>query len=329
MRAMVMTAFGGPEVLVPRDVPEPEPGPRDLLLEVAAASVNPVDCKTRAAPRWGDRGPPIILGFDVSGTVLRTGAEVAGFEVGDEVYASPSLIRDGANAERVCVDFRSAARKPAGVDHESAAALPLVTLTAWESLHQHGRVRPGDTVLVHAGAGGVGHIAIQLAKHCGCRVLTTAGRPESIALCESLGADLVVNHREEDVTERVLTETDGAGCDMVYDTVGGEVFEQAIALVALNGRLVSIVPGIPTGNLGALFRKNASAHFEFMGATLLHGRDPAHQGDILRAAAAMVDAGALRAEVEKVWSLEELPQAHARQESQRCVGKQVLRVQPV
>lgn len=323
---MVMTDFGGPEVLQLQDVAIPVCGEQDLRLQVKATSVNPVDCKTRLAPRWGDRTPPMILGFDVSGVVLEVGSAVEGFSVGDEVMASPSLLRDGANAEQVCIDARSAALKPNSLTHEEAAALPLVSLTAWESVHHHGRIQAGESVLIHAAAGGVGHIALQLCKQAGCRALVTAGKPESIRLCESLGADVVIRYQDEDVSERVLAETDGQGCAMVFDTVGGQVFADSVGQVGLNGRLVTIVPGIPTDNLNTMFGKNASLHFEFMGSTLLQGRDPSHQGDILRTIAERVDAGALRPVVETVWEFEDLPKAHIRQETQRSVGKQIIRV---
>jgi len=326
MRAMVMTDFGASDVFELQDVPDPACGPQDLLLDVKASAVNPVDCKTRLAPRWGDRQPPMILGFDVSGIVLDVGSDVQGFSVGDEVMASPSLLRDGANAERVCIDARSAAAKPTSLSHEEAAALPLVTLTAWESVFKHGRVRPGDNVLIHAAAGGVGHIALQLCKEHGCRTIVTAGKPESVALCQSLGADVIIHYRDENVTDRVMAETNGEGCPMVFDTVGGEVFAESVGLVALDGRLVTIVPGIPTDNLNSLFGKNASLHFEFMGSTLLNGRDPSHQSEILQKATEMVEAGTLKPVVEKVWELDQLAEAHVRQESQRSVGKQVIRV---
>lgn len=326
MRAMVMTAFGGPEVLQLKQVPVPEPGPLDLLLKVQATAVNPVDCKTRNAPRWGDRAPPMILGFDVAGTVVAMGEEVKSFAEGTQVYASPSLIRDGANSEYVCIDARSAARVPKKISLEEAAALPLASLTAWESLFDHGGASPGDTVMIQGGAGGVGHIAIQLAKSKGCRVITTAGRPESIELCQRLGADVVVDYTQQDVVGRVLEETNGAGCDVVFDTVGGEVFTQCIELVSLNGKLVTIVPGIPGDNLNRLFGRNASLHFEFMGATLLQGRDPTHQGLILEQLANLVDENQLSPAIEHVWDLKELPEAHRKQETQRSLGKQLVRV---
>lgn len=326
MRAMVMTDFGGPEVLQLKQVADPVPGERDLLIEVRACATNPVDCKTRMAPRWGDRKPPMILGFDVAGIVRGKGAKVQGFEIGDEVYASPSLVRDGANAELVCVDERTAAIKPRSVDFAHAAALPVAALTAWESLFMHGRMQQGETVLVHAGAGGVGHIAVQLARIHGCKVITTAGRPESIALCKTLGADHVIDYRTEDLARRVQELTSARGCDVILDAVGGEVFSKSLPLLAVYGRIVSIVPGVPTDALNALFAKSASAHFEFVGASTMWGVGPERQGRILREIAALVDAGRLKVHISQRYKLEQLPEAHRQQQSQRTLGKIVMDV---
>src|SRR6266581_11116 len=219
MRAIALSEFGGPEVLKPQDVPTPVPGDHDLLIEVHACALNPIDFKVRHGALAKGRPMPIVLGFDVSGVVRDTGKAVNGFRVGDEVYASPSLARNGANAEFVCLDARTAAPKPKTIHHTHAAALPLVTITAWEALLQRARIEAGETVLIHAGGGGVGHIAIQIAKLHGCRVLTTASSPEALDLCRKLGADTVINYREADFVERVKKETDGRGCPVVFDTV--------------------------------------------------------------------------------------------------------------
>ena len=326
MRAMVMRDYGGPEVFEMQDVPQPRPTANDLLIEVRCSALNPVDTKTRMAPRWGDRKPPFVLGFDVSGVVKAVGENVSGFGVGDEVYASPGLARDGSNAEFVCVDYRTAAMKPTSVDHAHAAALPLVTLTAWESLHVHAGIQAGETVLIHAGAGGVGHVAVQLAKLAGCRVITTASQDESIKLCNELGADVVINHGQEDFVERVMQETDGAGCPVVFDTVGTHVFEKSLDCVAVHGRLVTIVPGIPTDRLNELFRKNASLHFEFMGARVMSQSNMEWQGDVLKQMATLVDEGKVRPRVHSRLPLEQVPEAHVQQQTGRTIGKIVFEV---
>ena len=326
MRAMVVTRFGGPEVLQPQQMPQPRPGPADLLIEVHATALNPIDFKICRGAFGKGRKFPFIPGFDVSGVVREMGPEVQGFRAGDAVYASPSLIRDGANAEFVCVDARTAAHKPASLDHAHAAALPLVTLTTWEALLLRARIQPGEPMLIHAGGGGVGHVAIQLAKHHGCRVLTTASRDESIELCRQLGADVIINYAKEDFVQRVKQETGGHGCPVILDAVGNQVFDRSLDCVAVNGRLITCV-GTPSAEIAQkLFRKNATLYFEFMGAPSVYGVRLESQGEILRAAAKLVDEGKLKPHVSRVIELEELAEGHRLQESGHVTGKLVVRV---
>jgi zinc-binding alcohol dehydrogenase family protein len=326
MRAMVVTQFGPPEVLTLQDLPEPRSEPNDLLLEVEAAALNPVDFKIRRGAFREGRTLPFILGYDMSGVVREVGSSVRGFKVGDEVYASPSLIRNGANAAYVCVDARTVAPKPASLDHIHAAALPLVTLTAWEALLLRAQIQSGETVLIHAGGGGVGHIAIQLAKRQGCRVLTTASRDESMQLCRLLGADILIDYSREDFVQRVQQETSGAGCPVIFDTVGGQTFDRSLDCLAVNGRLLTAV-GTPSPEIPQkLFRKNASVHFEFMGAPTVYGVHPESQGEILRAAGRLVDEGKLKPHVSRVLNLEDLAEGHQLQETGHVTGKIVVRV---
>ncbi len=325
MRALTIREFGTTDVLKIVDAPEPAVGDNDLLLEVHASALNPVDTKIRR----GMHGPkpfPFTLGFDVSGVVKAVGKQVQGFAAGDEVYASPSLARNGAQAELVAVDYRSAAHKPKRLDHAQAAALPLATLTAWESLHERARIHSGQTVLIQAGAGGVGHIAVQLARLHGCRVITTASRPQTIALCKQLGAEVVVNHREQDFVQVVMQETDGKGCPVVFDTVGGAVFDKCLDCVALNGQLVTIVLNENARIIPALFRKNATLHMEFMGVPGLHGIGLEKQGETLRTIAELVDAGRLYPHVWQIISLEQVPEAHKLLESGQAIGKIVVKM---
>ena len=327
MRAMTISAFGEPDVLKIADLPRPEPGENDLLVEVHAAALNPVDTKIRR----GSHGPkqfPLVPGYDVSGVIIAMGRSVdrAVFKEGDEVYASPSLARHGAHAELVALDWRTAAKKPRSVDHVTAAAFPLVTLTAWESLHERAQIHAGETVLVHAGAGGVGHIGVQLARNTGCRVITTASRPETIKLCKELGADLVINHREEDFAQRIMKETGDKGCPVIFDTVGDPVFDKSLDCVAVNGRLVTIVYNENPRVVKTLFRKNATLHCEFMGVPTIHGINPGKQGETLRTAAELIDAGKLRTHIHKVIRLEDLPAAHAEQQSGSVLGKIVVKM---
>lgn len=327
MRAMLLTEFGGPEVLKIQEIPKPQCGPGDVLIEVHAAALNPVDTKIRR----GLHGPkpfPLVLGFDVSGVIVEVGGAVGGdlFKVGDEVYASPSLGRNGANAELVAVDARTVSPKPRKMDHLHAAALPLVTLTAWESLNDRARIHAGETVLVHAGAGGVGHIGVQLAKIAGCRVITTCSKPESIELCKKLGADVVINYKSEKWTERVMEMTGGKGLPVIFDTVGDPVFDQSLDVVGVNGRLVTIVLNENKRIVPSLFRKNATLYLEFMGAPTIHNLHPERQGETLRTAAELVDAGKLTTHLHKVIKLEDLPAAHAEQQSGTVSGKIVVKM---
>jgi NADPH:quinone reductase len=262
----------------------------------------------------------------VSGVVREVGGAVQGFKPRDEVYASPSVVRDGANGEFLVADARTVALKPGKLDHLHAAALPLVTLTAWEALLLRARIQLGETVLIHAGGGGVGHVAIQLAKLHGCRVLTTASREESIDLCRSLGADVVINYDREDFVERVNRETGGAGCQVVMDNVGGAVFDRSLDCVAVNGRLITIV-GTPSGEIPQkLFRKNVTLIFEFMPAPTVYGLHPEVQGQILRQAAELVNAGRLRPHVSRVIGFAEVAEGHRMQETGHATGKIVIRV---
>lgn len=325
MRAIAIHKHGSPDVLQPVDLPEPRARDFDLLVEVHASAMNPVDAKIRQDSLF-PRQFPIVLGFDVSGVVRAVGDRVDGFAVGDEVYGSPSLMRDGANAEFVLLDSRTAAPKPASLDHVHAAALPLVTLTAWESLFQHGRLHHGQTVLIHAGAGGVGHVAIQLARHHGCRVIATAGRPESIQLCRDLGADEVIDYHHSDVPDHAKEITGGRGVDLALETVGGENLKLSIASIAPYGRIVSILPPPTHVDLGGLFLKNAALHFEFMGGPLYYSHHPESQGQILRTVAEMVDAGKLRPHVSRIYPLQELAAAHREQESGHVLGKLAIKV---
>ncbi len=321
MRAVIVSEYGGPEVLAVAERPEPTLRETDVLVQVYATSVNPVDTKARANPS-GARVLPFILGFDVSGVVVRCGARVSQWKPGDEIFAAPHLFRDGANAEYVAIDARSAARKPRSLDAAAAASLPLVSLTAWESLHLRARIQPGQTVLIHAGAGGVGHIAVQLAKLHGCRVITTAGRDESIAFCrETLGVADVIDYRREDFVERVKSLTDGKGAPVIIDTVVGEVFVKSLDCAAVNGQVVTIL-GSNTEDRGrSLLYRNITVHYEFMGIPTAHEIEPERPGAILTSIANLVDSGLLRAHVSHRFPLERVADGHRQVETGRTIGK--------
>ncbi|MEZ4336273.1 MAG: NADP-dependent oxidoreductase, partial [Sandaracinaceae bacterium] len=240
MRAARIHAYGAPDVLQVDEVPDPEPGPRDLLVEVHASSINPVDYKIRSG---GQRALihyrlPWILGLDFSGVVRKVGAKVTRFQVGDEVYGSPTHRRPGCYAELLCVDERQAARKPRNMTHAEAASIPLVGMTAWGALVVQGRLRAGEKALITAGSGGVGSFAIQLAKSLGAHVATTCSA-RNAELVRSLGADEVIDYREQRV-EEVLS-----GYDYVLDALGGEERERELRVLRRGGRLATMIGGFP------------------------------------------------------------------------------------
>jgi NADPH2:quinone reductase len=328
MRAMAQREYGGPEVLRLEELPEPVLRDTDILVAVHATSVNPVDTKIRARATV-PRDFPLVLGYDVSGIVVRCGAGVTQWQPGDEIFAAPNLFRPGANAELVALDARSAARKPAALDHASAAALPLVSQTAWQALHMRARIAPGQSVLIHAGAGGVGHIAVQLAKLHGCRVITTAGRDESLAFCRDvLRADEVIDYGREDVVEKVKALTGGRGVPVAFDTVGGDVFVQCLDSIAINGHVVTILGGSTDLRQRGqhLLYRNATISYEFMGIPTAHEIEPERPGRILATIAKLTDAGALRPEVRHRFPLERLAEAHRQVETGRTVGKVAVTV---
>jgi NADPH2:quinone reductase len=326
MKAMVITGYGGPEVFSFTERPEPIFGEFDLLVRVHATSVNPVDCRVRRGGKV-PRKFPVILGYDVSGTVVATGEKVSSFKIGDEVYASPNVFRDGADAEYVAVDSRSVSLKPKTLDHTASAVLPLVSLTAWESLHLRANVQPGQFVLIHAGAGGVGHIAIQLAKLQDCYVITTAGRDESIQFCKDvLKADKVIDYRTTDFVKCVMEVTDGKGCPVILDTVGEDVFVKSMDCISINGQLVTIVPTETNLISEKLFLKNVTLHYEFMGVPTAYNLHPERQGQRLCALRKLVDSGLLKPHISHKLKLSELPKGHKLQETGHVIGKIAITV---
>jgi NADPH:quinone reductase len=329
VRAAVLHTYGGPDVLNIEQRPEPALRDTDILVEVHASSVNPVDTKVRQSGGGGGRSLPLILGYDVSGVVVRCGPGAKQWNVGDEIFAAPNLFRDGANADYVAIDARSAARKPATVDHGTAAALPLVSQTAWEALHLRARIQPGQTILIHAGAGGVGHIAVQLARLHGCRVITTAGRDESIAFCRDvLHADEVIDYRRTDFVERTRELTNGKGAPVTIDTVGGEIFQKSLDCLAVNGQIVTIL-GSSSGDRGrGLLYKNVTVHYEFMGIPTAHEIEPERPGQILTGIARLVDAGFLKPWVSQRLPLEKIAEGHRQLETSRTIGKVAIVVRP-
>jgi NADPH:quinone reductase-like Zn-dependent oxidoreductase len=242
MDAMVITEFGGPEVFDEREVPKPEPRPTELLVEVHATSVNPVDLKIREAGEWAGVEPPAIIGYDVSGRIVSIGDDVNDFTPGDKVYYTPEIFEGGSGsyAQYHTVDESIVARKPEPLSHSEAATLPLAGGTAWEALVTHADVSPGERVLVHGGAGGVGSIGIQLAAGAGAEVFTTCASYDADMVRE-LGADHVIDYETDDLVDEVHEATSGYGVDIALDTVGDQVLEETIGAMTDHGRIVSLV----------------------------------------------------------------------------------------
>lgn len=243
MKAIVFDSFGGADKLRMAEIATPEPGHGEIQIEVAYTSVNPVDWKIREG-HLTELLPhhfPIIPGWDVAGRVSAIGAEVKHFHVGDEVYAYARKpeVQWGTYAEYVCLDENSVAKKPSSISFAQAAGIPLTALTAWQALFDFAALAKGETVLVHAGAGGVGSMAIQFAKHVGATVITTASEKNHAYVTE-LGADHVIDYRKHSVPD-VISKQFSSGLDVVFDCAGGKALEESYGLLKEKGRLVSIV----------------------------------------------------------------------------------------
>ncbi|MDX2524826.1 NADP-dependent oxidoreductase [Streptomyces europaeiscabiei] len=313
MRAFVVTKYKEP--LQEVEVPEPTVGEHDVLVRVEAAGLNPLDEKIRAG-EFKQILPyklPLILGNDVAGTVIGVGTAVRGFKPGDEVYARPDQDRIGTFAERIAVAEGDLALKPASISMEEAGSLPLVALTAWQALVERGKVRPGQKVLIHAGAGGVGSIAIQLAAHLGASVATTASGSNA-HFVRALGADTVIDYRSQDF-EQLLT-----GYDLVLDSLGGETLEKSLRVLKPGGKAIGISgPPDPAfareAGLNPLLRlavaglsrkirnqaKKLGVTYEFL---LMRA-----SGDQLRRITTLIDQGVVRPVVGKVVRFDQTPQA--------------------
>jgi NADPH2:quinone reductase len=240
MRAWQVHELGEPaDVLVLDDVPEPEPGPGEVVVGVDAVALNFPDVLL-CQGKYQEKPPlPFTPGLEAAGPVLAVGAGVDDLQVGQRVLVSPPLPRGGLT-ERVAVPRQLAYPIPDSLSSAKAAASYITYQTGWAALHRRAALQPGETLLVHAGAGGVGSAAIQLGKAAGARVIATAGGPEKVAVCRDLGADLAIDYLAEDFVARVKEETGGRGADVVYDSVGGDIFDKSRKVVAFEGRLLVI-----------------------------------------------------------------------------------------
>lgn len=305
MKAVRIHQYGGRDVLRYEDAPMPTLKPDDVLVKVHAAAVNPVDWKVREG-YLKDVLPvsmPLILGWDVAGEIVALGEKVTGWQVGDAVYSRPDIGRDGSYAEYIAINAAEIATKPRSLNWQQAAAVPLAALTAWQSLYDFANVTAGERVLIHAGAGGVGNFAIQLAKLRGAQVITTAST-RNVEFVRALGADEVIDYTRQDFSAL-------RDIDVVFDTMGGDIQQQSWQVLKPKGRLVSIV-STPD---------NAVAETHHVTPMFCFVKPSSTQ---LAALAALFDEGKLRVEIERSYPLAEIAHAHEHSESGRTRGKIVI-----
>ncbi|MCG5058570.1 MAG: zinc-dependent alcohol dehydrogenase family protein [Limnoraphis sp. WC205] len=329
MKAIVMTKPGAPDVLTLKEVAEPKiKADTELLVRLKAAGVNPIDTKLRSRGTFYPEKMPAILGCDGAGVVEAVGKGVEKFQVGDEVYFCDGGLGDetGNYAELTVVDEKFVSKKPQSLSFVEAAAAPLVLITAWESLYDRGKLQPGQQVLIHAGAGGVGHVAIQLAKLQGAEVATTVS-PENADFVRQLGADFVIDYKQINFVQRVLDWTDGEGVDLAFDTVGQDTFFKTIEAVKVYGDLVTILePDTSLGNLKEARKRNLRIGLELMLTPMLQGLidEQKDQAKILQQCGRLMDEGKLRIHVNQVYPLAEAAKAHQKLEAGGMTGKVVL-----
>ena len=330
MKAVLMTQTGNVDVLSYEDVSEPEIKlPSQIKVKLHAAGINPIDTKLRSRGVFFPDALPAILGCDGAGEVVEVGSEVTAFRPGDAVWFCHGGLggEQGNYAEYTVLEADQAARKPESLSFEEAAAAPLVLITAWEALYDRAHIRAGQDVLIHAGAGGVGHVAIQLAAVTGARVLTTVGNAEKAEFVLNLGASRAISYHEEDFVEAINAYTAGKGADMVLDTVGGETFRQSIHATAHYGDLVTLLePGDDMSWKEARTR-NLRIGFELMLTPMLRKLPEAraHHVQILDNCARLCDEGRLKIHVSDILPLAEAARAHALIEEGHTQGKLVLK----
>ncbi|MEU2797614.1 NAD(P)H-quinone oxidoreductase [Streptomyces sp. NPDC007117] len=325
MHAITIPEPGGPEALVWAEVPDPVPGEGEVLVEVVAGAVNRADVLQRQGFYDPPPGASPYPGLECAGRVAALGPGVTGWAVGDAVCA---LLAGGGYAEKVAVPAGQLLPVPDGVDLVEAAALPEVTATVWSNVFMVSHLRPGETFLVHGGSSGIGTMAIQLAKAVGARVAVTAGSPQKLARCAELGADILINYREQDFVEEIRENTAGAGADVILDLIGAKYLDRNVQALAVNGRLAII--GLQGGakgelNLGALLAKRGAVT-----ATSLRGRPLQEKAAIVAAVREhvwpLIGDGVVKPMVDRVVPMADAAEAHRVLESSAHIGKVLLTV---
>ncbi len=323
MRAVIATEPGGPEVLTLTELPDPVPGTGEVVVDVAATAVNRADTLQRRGSYPPPPGASDVLGLECSGTISAVGPDVTGWKVGDEVCA---LLAGGGYGERVAVPAGQVMPVPEGVDLVTAGALPEVACTVWSNVFMVAGLQPGETLLVHGGAGGIGTMAIQLGKALGATVIATAGTPEKLDLCRQLGADVAVSYRDQDFVAEVRAATDGRGADVILDNMGAKYLDRNLSALATEGRLVII--GMQGGVKGELDIGKLLAKRGAVIATSLRARPVEEKAAICSAVVEhvwpLVADGSVRPVVHSTLPLAEAARAHALMESGDHVGKIVM-----
>ncbi|MDW4904734.1 NAD(P)H-quinone oxidoreductase [Streptomyces sp. ADMS] len=323
MHAITIPEPGGPEALVWAEVPDPVPGEGEVLVEVVASAVNRADILQRQGFYNPPPGASPYPGLECSGRITGIGPGVSGWSVGDEVCA---LLAGGGYARKVAVPAGQLLPVPEGVGLKRAAALPEVTCTVWSNVFMISHLRPGETLLVHGGSSGIGTMAIQLARAVGARVAVTAGTKEKLDRCAELGADILVNYREQDFVEELRQATGGAGADVVLDNMGAKYLDRNVRALAVNGRLAII--GMQGGvkaelNIGALLAKRAA-----ISATSLRARPLAEKTAIVAAVREhvwpLIAAGQVRPVVDREFPMDDVAAAHRLVEESGHIGKVLL-----
>ncbi|HHP7232313.1 MAG TPA: zinc-dependent alcohol dehydrogenase family protein [Xenococcaceae cyanobacterium] len=331
MQAIIMTQPGTPEVLQLQEIPQPQiTQPKQLLVQLKAAGINPIDTKIRSRGTFYPEEMPAILGCDGAGIVVAVGEAVTQFQPGDAVYfCAGGLGKSGTGnyAEYTLVAEHFVAPKPQSLTFAEAAAAPLVLITAWEALCDRGRLTSGQKVLIHGGAGGVGHVAIQLAKIKGAAVCTTVGSPDKARLVRQLGADEPILYKQIDFVEAVLKWTDNTGVDLAFDTVGGQTFFDTCNAVKVYGDLVTTLePNYNLGTLKTARNRNLRLGLELMLTPMLQniGSAQKYHGEILQQCATWIDEGKLTIHLQQTFPLAEAAIAHQTLERGSMTGKIAL-----
>ncbi len=328
MKAVVMTKTGGPEVLSVKNVPKPSiTRPEEILVKIRAAGTNPVDAKQRTRGTVYPADPPLILGCDCAGVVEEKGEGVKRFEIGDGLFFMHGGIgrEPGNYAEYTVIDERFAAGKPPSVPFEEAGTAPLGYITAYESLFERGALKGGQTVLIQAGAGGVGHLAVQLAARKGARVITTVSDESKRDFVLGLGAEKAVLYRNEDFVQAVLDWTGGEGVDLAFEMIGGEVFFRTFSCVRRYGKMVTLLAP-KEGNWQEARLRNIDLSLEICLGPMYYGTDSLkmHHAALLGSCASMMENGSLRVTVADRFPLEKAREAHRLLEEGHTTGKIVL-----